>query len=70
MDRGSRIKDEIKGILAVLTGLIIFISLISHNPWDKSFATHSPELHNLLGRFGSNLSEIMIQAIGYENLNP
>ena len=65
MDRGSRIKDEIKGILAVLTGLIIFISLISHNPWDKSFATHSPELHNLLGRFGSNLSEIMIQAIGY-----
>ncbi|MCK5504882.1 MAG: DNA translocase FtsK 4TM domain-containing protein, partial [Thermodesulfovibrionia bacterium] len=65
MERGSRIKDEIKGLLSVFTGLIVIISLISHNQWDRSFFTHSPELRNLLGRFGSNLSEFLLQAVGF-----
>jgi len=61
----SRIKDEIKGIIAILAGLIVFISLISHSPWDQSFFTSSPKLQNMLGRFGSNLSEVLLQAIGH-----
>jgi S-DNA-T family DNA segregation ATPase FtsK/SpoIIIE len=65
MDRGSRIKEEIKGVLAVLAGLIIAISLISHSPEDQSFFTLSSQLTNLLGTFGSNLSETMLQAVGY-----
>jgi S-DNA-T family DNA segregation ATPase FtsK/SpoIIIE len=65
MERGSRIKDEIKGLLSVFTGLIVIISLISHNQWDRSFFTHSSELRNLLGRFGSNLSEFLLQAVGF-----
>lgn len=65
MDRSSRIKEEIKGILSVLTGLVIAISLISHDPWDQSLFTHSSELKNLLGRLGSNLSDILLQSFGY-----
>ena len=63
MERG-RIKDEIKGVLAILAGLIVTISLISHNPWDQSLSTNSTELNNLLGRFGSYLSDIMFQSVG------
>ena len=63
MERG-RIKDEIKGVLAILAGLIVTISLASHNNWDESLSTHSTELNNLLGRFGSYLSDIMLQSAG------
>jgi S-DNA-T family DNA segregation ATPase FtsK/SpoIIIE len=63
MDRG-RIKDEIKGVLAILAGLIVTISLISHNTWDQSLSTQSTELNNLLGRFGSYLSDILLQSTG------
>jgi len=64
MDRGSRIKEEIKGVLAILAGLIITISLLSNNDWDRSFSSRSGELNNLLGQFGSNLSDILFQAAG------
>ncbi|GBD98016.1 DNA translocase SpoIIIE [bacterium BMS3Abin07] len=64
MERVSRIKEEIKGILAILAGLVVIISLTSHNPWDQSFSTQSPELRNLLGAFGSNLSDILLQSVG------
>jgi S-DNA-T family DNA segregation ATPase FtsK/SpoIIIE len=64
MDWSSRIKDEIKGLLTIAAGLIIFISLISHNQWDRSFSTYSSELKNLLGYFGSNLSDILLQTVG------
>jgi S-DNA-T family DNA segregation ATPase FtsK/SpoIIIE len=63
-EKRSRIKEEIIGILAIAAGLVVIISLISHNPWDRSFSTDSPELKNLLGRFGSILSDLMMQAIG------
>ena len=61
----SRIKEEIKGILAIVAGLIILISLISHSPWDRSLFTESRELNNLLGSFGAQLSELLLQFIGY-----
>lgn len=65
MDRGSRIKDEIKGLLAFIAGVVVIISLASHNQWDRSLSTHSSELKNLLGSFGANLSDIFLQAAGF-----
>jgi len=68
MERESRIKDEIIGILAILAGLVIFISLISHNTWDRSVFSHNTnELKNLLGLFGANLSDILLQAVGFSS---
>jgi S-DNA-T family DNA segregation ATPase FtsK/SpoIIIE len=64
MDRGGKIKDEIKGLLAITAGLVVIISLISHNTWDQSLSTHSSELKNLLGRFGSYLSDLLLQFVG------
>jgi S-DNA-T family DNA segregation ATPase FtsK/SpoIIIE len=64
-EKRSRIKDEIIGILAILIGLVVIISIISHNRWDQSLFTYNThELKNLLGRFGANLSEILLQAVG------
>jgi S-DNA-T family DNA segregation ATPase FtsK/SpoIIIE len=65
MDRNGRIKDEIVGVLSVLLGLVVIISLISANRWDQSLNSSGTELNNLLGSFGSILSDIMLQAIGY-----
>lgn len=68
MERSGRIKEEITGVLFILIGLVIFLSLISHNPWDPSFFTHVPpeskELNNLLGIFGSYLSDTLLQIMG------
>jgi S-DNA-T family DNA segregation ATPase FtsK/SpoIIIE len=63
--QGSRIKEEIRGILSMLGSIVILISLVSHNPWDSSITTSSSELKNLLGIFGSNISEILLQTVGY-----
>ncbi len=65
MDKGSRIKDEIKGLLAIIAGLVITISIVSHKKLDDSILTYSNKNNNLLGSFGANLSDILIQAIGY-----
>ncbi len=43
----------------------MLISLISHSSWDESLFTKSGELHNLLGSFGAQLSELLLQFIGY-----
>jgi len=68
MDRESRIKDEIIGVLSIVAGLIVVISLASHNPWDQSLFTHNTyELKNWLGRFGANLSELLLQAAGFSS---
>ncbi|MBI5665408.1 MAG: DNA translocase FtsK 4TM domain-containing protein [Nitrospirae bacterium] len=63
-EKSSRIKEEIIGVLAIATGIVIIISLVSHNSWDRSFSTDSPELKNLLGRFGSYVSDLLLQVIG------
>ena len=64
MEQESRIKEEIVGIIAILAGLVVLISLISHHQWDQSIFTNTHELKNWLGRFGANLSEILLQAVG------
>lgn len=69
MNKIKQIKYEILGLLAVSSGLIVFISLITHNQWDPSPFTHSPseatDVRNLLGIFGSYLSDILLQVLGY-----
>ena len=65
MERASRIKEEIFGVLYILAGLVVLFSLISHSAWDVSFSTKSPELKNLLGLLGSYLSDLLLQAIGF-----
>lgn len=69
MDKIGRIKDEISGVLIILASLIILISLVTHDPWDPSPFTYSTErageLRNLLGIFGSYLSDILLQAMGF-----
>jgi len=68
MDKSDRIKDEILGILSFLSGIIVLISLLSHSPWDSSPFTHLPKgesVKNLLGPFGSYLSDTLLQLIGF-----
>ncbi|MBI4686194.1 MAG: DNA translocase FtsK [Nitrospirae bacterium] len=68
MERAQRIRDEILGILSVILGLVVLLSLITHNRWDPSFFTYLPEgreTKNLLGPVGSYLSDILLQGIGY-----
>ncbi|TNF55852.1 DNA translocase FtsK [bacterium] len=68
MEKSKRIKEEIIGILAISSGLIILLSLVTYNHWDPSFAIHgaSPErdVNNLLGIFGSYLSDTFLQIFG------
>ncbi|RJQ15023.1 MAG: DNA translocase FtsK [Nitrospiraceae bacterium] len=67
-EKSGRIKEEIAGILTIVAGLIVIISLLSHNPWDQSVFTHNSfELKNWLGRFGANLSDILLQTVGYSS---
>lgn len=69
MSRDNRIKDEIFGVLSILLGIVVLISLVSHSPWDPSPFTHSSskavELKNLLGIFGSYLSDTLLQTMGF-----
>jgi S-DNA-T family DNA segregation ATPase FtsK/SpoIIIE len=68
MDKVSRIKEEIAGVLYLLTGIVILVSLFSHSPWDPSLFTHTStkvsEINNILGLFGSYLSDVLIQTMG------
>lgn len=69
MERSERIREEITGIIFILLSISIFLSLISHNQWDPSFFTRispeSRELKNLLGPFGSYLSDTLLQVMGH-----
>ncbi|GBE38303.1 DNA translocase FtsK [bacterium BMS3Bbin08] len=68
MDKSKRIKDEILGILAVVGGLIVLLSLLTYNRWDPSLSIHGSskgaDVQNLLGIFGSYLSDAVLQLIG------
>jgi len=68
MERSERIKEESIGVISILISIIILLSLISHDPWDPSPFTHLPpesrKLNNLLGLFGSYLSDILLQIMG------
>jgi S-DNA-T family DNA segregation ATPase FtsK/SpoIIIE len=68
MGKIKRIKHEMTGILSVSASLIVFTSLITHNPLDPSPFTHTSSkvtvVKNLLGIFGSYLSDTLLQVLG------
>jgi len=58
---------EISGILLLLLAAFIFLSLLSYNANDPSWATKSSaeqDIHNLGGRVGASLSEGLFQLFG------
>lgn len=69
MDKIKKIKFEILGISAIFSGLIILASLITHHDMDPSFFTSnklaSAGVKNLLGPFGSYLSDTLLQIFGF-----
>ncbi len=61
----SKRLSEIIGILISLTGLILFISLISYSPDDPNFIfPENTEIKNLLGFRGSYISDLFFQSLG------
>jgi S-DNA-T family DNA segregation ATPase FtsK/SpoIIIE len=58
--------DEIVGILLIVLGLLVGISLLTYHPDDLSFSTVSsdPQVQNAIGRVGANLSDLFFQLFG------
>lgn len=58
--------DEIIGILLIVVGLLLGISLLTYHPDDLSFSTasSSPQIQNAIGRVGANLSDLFFQLFG------
>ena len=56
---------EIFGILILLTGALLFISLITYSPDDPNFIfPENSQIENLLGFQGSYISDLFFQSIG------
>ena len=62
----KRIKDEIFGIVSVLSSIYLALSLLSYTKWDPSFSTftHSAA-RNYGGIAGAYLSDLSIMLIGF-----
>ena len=58
--------DEMIGILLIVLGLLLGISLLTYHPDDLSFSTvsSSSQIQNAIGRVGANLSELFFQLFG------
>ncbi len=56
---------EIIGLVLISSGILLFISLISHSPDDPNFIfPQNTEIENLLGFYGSYTSDLFFQSIG------
>ena len=56
---------EILGVIIILVGLLLLISLISHSPDDPNFIfPKNTEIKNLLGFRGSYISDLFFQSVG------
>ena len=61
----KRKAQEILGILSVLAGLFVLLTLVTHSNWDPSPFTYSTkEVRNWGGIVGSYLSDILFNIIG------
>jgi len=65
-DRASGRAAELVGIVAIGASILFGLAVFSFNPADPSWgaASSAPGVHNLVGRFGSYLSDTLFQAIG------
>ena len=57
--------SEIFGLIITLSGLLLFISLISYSPEDPNFIfPENTEIKNWLGFRGSHISDLFFQSVG------
>ncbi len=60
---------ELSGLLIATLCIFIFISVISHSPFDPSINNlNSSEVTNLGGHVGANTSDLLVQLFGYFSL--
>jgi S-DNA-T family DNA segregation ATPase FtsK/SpoIIIE len=66
LETKEKLTVEIKGMLLGATGIFLMIALLSFKADDFSFNTFSSDhaVNNLGGRFGAQLSDIMLQLFG------
>jgi len=62
----KRIKEELKGIVAILFSIFLFVSLITYSPQDPSLFTYAEKpVKNYGGAIGANLSDLLFSLFGY-----
>lgn len=63
--RHTRLNEAV-GLLLLLLGLAVSLSLVSYSPLDPSWntATASSRTHNLLGLFGARWADLLLQTFG------
>jgi S-DNA-T family DNA segregation ATPase FtsK/SpoIIIE len=60
---------ELSGLLIATLCIFVFISVISHSPFDPSINNlNSSEVTNLGGYVGANISDLLLQLFGYFSL--
>lgn len=66
----SKLQNYLWGVFWIVFSLTIFLSIISYNKKDISFnsASTNPEVHNILGKFGSYFSDILLQIFGFSSV--
>ena len=57
---------ELSGLILILIGLYLFISIISYSPADPNFIYKPDEekINNVAGFYGSVVSDFLLQAFG------
>ena len=65
----ERLKHEVIGIVLIAAGIVLFLSLISYDPIDPSFFSHTSskvkEIHNWMGIVGFYISGFLFQGFGF-----
>ena len=63
--RHTRLNEAV-GLLLLLLGLAVSLSLVSYSPGDPSWdtATAATHTHNLLGLFGAKWADLLLQIFG------
>ncbi|MGD0885066.1 MAG: DNA translocase FtsK 4TM domain-containing protein [Thermodesulfovibrionales bacterium] len=64
-ERFKRVKREIVGVVSVLAGIYVALSLVTHSPWDaSSFVFTTLPTKNYGGIIGSYISDFLVSGIG------
>ncbi|MBI4685356.1 MAG: DNA translocase FtsK [Nitrospirae bacterium] len=65
VNRIKRIKEEVVGVVSILGGIYLGLSLITHTKWDQSSFTFSASpVKNYGGIMGAYISDILLVALG------
>ena len=62
--------NEVVGLVLLSLAVLVLLSLVSYHPMDPSLnVSRNPlsqeSVHNFIGKFGSNLAELLLTAFGY-----